>query len=69
MPLGCNMSPEITLVDSLISIAKLDIYKTRKAKLLANPDILCDVIIVFQALVTARIRTEFSVCQRKDDLL
>ena len=36
IPLGCKKSSETALVNFLISIAKLAIYKTRKAKLLAN---------------------------------
>ena len=54
IPLGCKKSSEIALVNFLISIAKLAIYKTRKEKLLTNADILCDVIVVFKALVMAR---------------
>jgi len=52
----------------LISIAKLAIYKKRKAKLLANDDILCDGVVVFKALVMARLRMEFFFCQMKNDL-
>ncbi len=68
IPLSYKKRSETALVNFLISIGKLAIYKTRKAKLLANADILCDVVIVFEALVMARLRLEFSFCQMKDDL-
>ena len=59
---------ESALTNFVIAEGKLTIYKTRKAKLLANPDADDNVLTVFKALAVARLRAEFYFHQNINDL-
>ena len=53
LPLNSKSHVESALGNFIIAEGKLAIYKTRKAKLLANPDADYNVLTVFKALAVA----------------
>ena len=68
LPLKSKSHVESALVNFITAEGKLAIYKTRKAKLLANPDADYNVLTVFKALAAARLRAEFYFHQNINNL-
>ena len=58
LPLNSKSHVESALANFIIAEGKLAIYKTRKAKFLANPDADYNVLTVFKALAMARLCAE-----------
>ena len=68
-PLHSLKAVESMLIIFLTTEGKLAIYKTRKAKLLlANPDAVCNVLVVFKALIMPWLHIEFNYYQTSDNL-
>ena len=68
LPLNSTNPVESALANFILAEGKQAIYKTRKAKLLANTDADYNVLTVFKALAVTRLRAELCFHQNINNL-